>query len=398
MSEHGFIAYLAARVLLGLAGAMLSVTIGWHLYQNSGNPFDLALVGLMQVLPMLGLFIVTGWVVDHFPRRTILIGCALMESVVFVGLALCLRQGQLNKFLVYALLFVHGGAMAFYSPAMQAILSNVVSRETLPRAIALTSAAWTTASTAGPFAAGLMLAWLDRGTYWVLVALSALGAGCFIRLPPLPASRTAGMDIQHLLIGIRYVWTNPIVLPSISLDLFIVLTGSVIALLPVYAIDVLHVGPEALGLLRAMPALGGVMMGVALAKFIPTRRTGKRLFIALGIFAASILVFALSQTFWISLLALWVYGAADMISVNIRSSLIQLATPDELRGRVSAVNMLFIFCSNELGDFRAGSVAALIGAVPTVITGALMAFAVALGGCWLFPHLRRLDRITDVEA
>ena len=398
MNEYPFLAYLAARVSIGLAGTMLSVTIGWHLYQNSGNPFDLALVGLMQILPMLSLFIVSGWAVDHFPRRSVLMTCAIIEAVVYIGLALAMRQEELNKFIIYSLLFVHGCSRTFYSPALQAILPNVVSREALPRAIAITGAAWTAASTVGPFAAGLMIAWVDFGTYWFLVGLSTLGACFFFLLPTVPASGSVGRDLKHLLSGIHYVWANPIVLPSITLDMVIVLLGSVMVLLPVYAIDVLQVGPETLGLLRAMPALGGVMMGVLLAKLPPMRRAGMQLFIAFFIYAAAILVFAVSKTLWISLLALWVYGASDMISVNIRNSVIQLATPDELRGRVSAVNMLFIYTSNELGDFRGGSVAALIGPVATVLTGAMMAFAVALGGYWLFPKLRRLDRVTDVQV
>ena len=169
-------------------------------------------------------------------------------------------------------------------------------------------------------------------------------------------------------------------------------------LLPIYTIDILQVGPETLGILRAMPALGGLMMALLLAKLPPLRQSGRLLFISLGIFAASILIFALSSTLWISLAALWVYGASDMISVNIRSTLIQLATPDELRGRVSAVNMLFIGVSNEMGDFRAGSVAALFGPVITVLAGAGMAFAVAFGGYLIFPQLRQLDKLTDAES
>lgn len=204
------------------------------------------------------------------------------------------------------------------------------------------------------------------------------------------------MDL--LLGGIRYVTRDPIVLPSISLDLFIVFLGSVLALLPIYAIDILHVDAKALGYMRAMPALGGVMMGILLARLPQMRNAGRLLFISLGIFAASILVFAMSSTLWLSLAALWVYGASDMISVNIRTTLIQIATPDELRGRVSAVNMLFIGVSNELGDFRAGSVAAVLGPVMTVVAGAGMALIVALGGFKLFPELRNLDRITDAEV
>jgi MFS family permease len=207
-----------------------------------------------------------------------------------------------------------------------------------------------------------------------------------------------GRGWRPLLDGIHYVLASPIVLPSIALDLFIVFFGSVVALLPVYAVDVLKVGPEALGMLRAMPALGGVMMGLLFSRLPPLRHTGNVLFLSLLIFSVSILVFAFSASFWLSLAALWVYGAADMVSVNIRATLVQFGTPDELRGRVSAVNVLFIATSNELGDFRAGSVAALIGPVATVVTGAIMAFGVTFGGYALCTRLRHLDRMDQVAV
>lgn len=397
MAYFTFASYLSARILMALASSMLSVAIGYHLYLYSNDPFDLALVGLMQITPMLLLFIVTGWVVDHFPRKLILTLCGLLEACVYVGLALSMNAGDLDRVQIFSLLLVHGTARAFYSPASQAVLPNIVSSEYLPRAVSITSAAWTTAQTLGPLGGGLLLAWLDYSTYWVLVGLAACGGCLFLLLPRIAVNKPTERGLKLLLGGIRFVFRDPIVLPSISLDLAIVLTGSVMALLPVFAIDVLHVGSEELGLMRAMPALGGVMMGLAMAKLPPMRRSGKLLFIALAVFAASILVFALSGTLWLSLAALWVYGASDMISVNIRSTLIQLATPDDLRGRVSAVNMLFIGTSNELGDFRAGSVAALVGPVATVLTGAAMAFAVAIGGCLVFPKLRSLDKLGDAE-
>ncbi|TAJ94157.1 MAG: MFS transporter [Gammaproteobacteria bacterium] len=398
MNQFPFRAYLAARVLISLADTMLTVSIGWHLYQFSGNPFDLALVGLMQILPMLGLFIVTGWVVDHYPRNLILIVCAILEAIAYLGLAFSMQDGELSRVVVFSLLFLHGCARSFNSPALQAILPNIVTREFLPHAVAISSAAWTTASTVGPFVAGLMIGWVDFHTYWLLAVLSSLGAVCYFLLPKLPSGKPLGRGWRPLLDGIHYVLASPIVLPSIALDLFIVFFGSVVALLPVYAVDVLKVGPEALGMLRAMPALGGVMMGLLFSRLPPLRHTGNVLFLSLLIFSVSILVFAFSASFWLSLAALWVYGAADMVSVNIRATLVQFGTPDELRGRVSAVNVLFIATSNELGDFRAGSVAALIGPVATVVTGAIMAFGVTFGGYALCTRLRHLDRMDQVAV
>jgi len=393
-----FAAYLGARILVSIASSMLTVAIGWHLFTYSGDPFDLALVGLLQIIPMILLFIVSGMVVDHFPRKVILVTCALLEAVVYIGLGFSMNDGELNRQMIFTLIFLHGTVRAFYSPASDAILIHLVTGEFFPKAVAVTSSMWTTAQTVGPLAAGLLLAWLDYDLYWILSGIVIAGSFMFLLLPNIRLDKPSGRGLKQILGGIGYVKSNPIVLPSISLDLFIVLCGSVMVLLPVYAVDVLHVDEKTLGVMRAMPALGGVMMGILLARLPAMRRAGKLLFIALSIFSLSILVFAYSTTLWISLLALWVYGASDMISVNIRSSLIQLATPDHLRGRVSAVNMLFIGISNEMGDFRGGAVAAVIGPVLTVLSGAALAFAVTLGGYMLFPNLRNLDKLTDAKV
>jgi len=398
MGKFVFVSYLSARISIALASSMLSVAIGWHLFTFSEDPFDLALVGLMQITPMMLLFIVSGWVNDHFSRKNILVLCAVVEACVYIGLALSMNGGDLNRPMIFLLLFIHGTVRTFYAPASSAILPNIVSTDYLSRAIAITSTTWTTAQTLGPLVAGILIALVDYGTYWFMLALVILGAVLYLQLPPLKTTKPMGRGIDQLLDGIRYVKRDPIVWPSISLDLFIMLCGSVMALLPVYAVNVLEVGTISLGFMRAMPALGGVMMGVLLARLPPRRNSGRLLFIALGVFSASILVFAISSVLWLSLIALWVYGASDMISVNIRSTLIQLATPDVLRGRVNAVNMLFIGISNEMSDFRAGSVAAVLGPVLTVLAGAGMAFMVTLGGYKLFPELRNLDKLTDAEA
>jgi len=398
MGKFVFVSYLSARISIALASSMLSVAIGWHLFTFSEDPFDLALVGLMQITPMMLLFIVSGWVNDHFSRKNILVLCAVVEACVYIGLALSMNGGDLNRPMIFSLLFIHGTVRTFYAPASSAILPNIVSTDYLSRAIAITSTTWTTAQTLGPLVAGILIALVDYGTYWFMLALVILGAVLYLQLPPLKTTKPLGRGIDQLLDGIRYVKRDPIVWPSISLDLFIMLCGSVMALLPVYAVNVLEVGTISLGFMRAMPALGGVMMGVLLARLPPRRNSGRLLFIALGVFSASILVFAISSVLWLSLIALWVYGASDMISVNIRSTLIQLATPDVLRGRVNAVNMLFIGISNEMSDFRAGSVAAVLGPVLTVLAGAGMAFMVTLGGYKLFPELRNLDKLTDAEA
>jgi len=377
---------------------MLSVAVGWHIYATTGNPFDLALVGLMQILPIAGLFIFSGWVVDNLQRKHVLIVCAMVEGLVLLGLAVSLGTGELNRVIVFGLLFINGMSRAFYMPAIESILPGIVSRQDLSRAVAITSTSWTAGSAAGPFVAGFLIAWLDTDIYLLLASLCFVAGALMLLLPKITVRRPTGRGLEQLLDGIRYVYRNPLVLPSISLDMFIVLVGSVVALLPVYAIDVLDVGPEALGLMRAMPALGAVVAGVMLTRLPVMRRTGTQLNASLAIFAFSILIFAFSGSLWLSLFALFVYGASDMVSVNIRSTIIQLATPDELRGRVNSVNSLFIATSNDLGDFRAGTVAAFIGPVATVLVGGVMAAGVVVGAYLLFPTLRRLDRITDARG
>lgn len=375
---------------------MLSVAVGWHIYEATGNPFDLALVGLMQILPIAGLFIVSGWVVDNLQRKHVLIACAALQGLVLLGLAYSL-SGDFDRVTVFGLLLLNGVARAFYMPAVQAILPGIVPHEGLEKAVAVSSTAWTGAGTAGPFVAGFLIAWLDTDIYLLLAILTLVAGALLFYLPAVTVRRPTGRGLAQLLEGVRYVYRNPLVLPAISLDLFIVLAGSVVALLPVYAIDVLNVGPEALGLMRAMPALGAVSAGILLTRLPAMRQAGKLLYASLAVFALSIIIFALSGNLWLSLGALLVYGASDMVSVNVRSSIIQLATPDELRGRVNSVNSLFIATSNDMGSFRAGTVATVLGPVATVLVGGLMSVGVVIGAYWLFPTLRRLDRITDAD-
>ncbi|MEL7374896.1 MAG: MFS transporter, partial [Pseudomonadota bacterium] len=385
------------ELLMSLASVMLSVAVGWHIYEATGNPFDLALVGLMQILPIAGLFIVSGWVIDNVQRKYVLVACTVLQGLVLVGLAVVFASSEFDRFAVFALLFANGVARAFYMPAGQSALPGIVTQEQLSRAVAISSTLRTSAEAAGPFVAGLLIAWLDKDVYPVLATLCFLAGPLYVLLPIAPVRRPVGRGLAQLLDGLRFVTRSPLVLPAISLDLVIVLVGSVVALLPVYAIDILNVGPEALGLMRAMPALGAVGAGVLFSRLADVRNTGSLLFVSLAVFGLSIVAFALSGSLWVTLVALFVYGATDMVSVNVRLTTIQLATPDELRGRVNSVNSLFIATSNDMGDFRAGTVATLLGPVATAFVGGLMAVGVAVGGYFLFPTLRRLDRLTDAR-
>jgi MFS family permease len=392
-----FFGFLTARAAVSLANAMLSISIGWHLYQNSGDPFDLALVGLMQITPIFLFFFVTGWAVDSLPRKLMLIICTISEAAILAAITLVMLAETLNLTLIFSLIFLHGATKAFYTPAQQAIIPNIVPEAMLSRAIALNATVGKIFGTLGPLLAGMLITIVDTYTYLVAAGLMLVSTIAYLFLPKLARLKPTGRSLEMVLGGISYVRSNSIVLGAIALDLFIVMMGSVMTLLPVYAADILKVGPESLGMLRGAPAFGGVIVGLVLAALPPMRQAGLCLFLALAVFSASIAVFALSTVYWISLVALCVYGAADMVSVNIRMTLIQLATPDRLRGRVSAVNSIFISSSNEMGDVRAGSIAAILGPVATVFVGSLMAFGVTLGGWYLFPKLRQLDRLGDAR-
>lgn len=398
MISASFLFFLSARALVGLTITMLSVAIGWHLYQITGNPFDLALVGLFQVAPVILFFILTGMVVDHFPRKHVLVFCVLVHTVILACLAVVMQSNNIDKWLVFALIFLLGAVDALYRPALDAILPNLVSATFLQRAIAISTTVINVAMTSGPFIAGFLLAWLNFSIYWVMTAFIVLSLLFFSLLPNLKHLKPSGRGLKQVFGGIVFIKNNPLVLGGISLDLFIVLCGSIVVLLPIYASDILHVGPEALGFMRGMPALGAAVVGVIMARLPELRASGLTLFAALVIFSVSILVFAFSKVLWLSLLALFIYGASDMISVNVRTTLIQLATPEELRGRVNAVKSLFINASNQLGDFRAGSVAALFSPVATVTIGGCCALGIAIGGYYLFPSIRNLDRLSDVSA
>ena len=388
-----FIAFVGARVCTALATTVLSVTIGWHLYQATGSAFDLALVGLMQITPVILLFIVTGWVVDNFARNKILMLCSGLQLATFLALAVVLQKGVVEPPLIFALLFLNGCAKAFMGPAMQSVLPNIVGKSQLSKAVAITSTWSTSAMTAGPFLAGLLIAWLNFQAYWLLVLFTFSALVLLTQLPTIKVEQQTQRSFKQLTQGIAFVYSHPIVLPSITLDLFIILSSSVVALLPVFVVDVLAVGPEALGLLRAMPALGAVAAGAVMARWPENNNVGTRLFVSLLVFSCSVLVFALSSNLWLSLTALFVYGATDMISVNIRSTLVHLATPDSLRGRVNAVNSLFIATSNDFGDFRAGAMAAAIGATPAALLGAIMAFGITAIGFGKCRKLRSLKSI-----
>ena len=398
LSSKAFVGYLGARIAIGIANTMLIVALGWHLYEITGDPWSLALVGLMQIIPVYVFFFVSGYVIDRFPRVWVVRACALVEALAVLGIAQILTQGDPDLPTLYVLVFVHGAGRAFHGPALHAIVPNIVPREVLDRAIAMSSTSWNAASIVGPVVAGYLILMLDRRIYDVIALASAATLIGYLFIPSIRIPQEKGDRLKTLLAGIQYVRGKPIILGGLTIDLLMVGFGSVMVLLPVFAADILLVGPEELGLMRGMPALGSVLMGL----FLSTRRqeisrAGPKLWFSLIVFAASILVFSLSEILILSLVALFFYGASDMVSVNIRMGMVQAATPEYLRGRVAAVNMLFIQTSNEGGDFRGGALAGLLGPVQTVLIGGILGLGFLVWSKKQFPGLYTLDKISDLS-
>lgn len=391
--------YQLGRFVSVLGVQMGSIAVAWEVYDLTRRPLDLGFVGLAQFVPAVVLSLVTGAVADRFDRRRIV---ALCHGVLAVGwslLALRAALGSRDLRAVYAVLVLLGTARAFQGPASSALVPNLVPPTALSNAVAWASTTWQVATIAGPSLGGLALGALSPAlVYAVSVGATLFAMVSTLRISPRPApARTPEPAVQRLLAGIRYVWRTPVVLGSISLDLFAVLLGGAVALLPVYARDILRAGPWALGVLRSAPAVGAALMALWLAHHPIHRRAGLWMLCSVAVFGAATVVFGLSTHVALSTLALAVVGASDMVSVVIRQHAVQVATPDAMRGRVSAVNLVFVGASNELGEFESGVTAQLLGPVRAVVLGGVGTLLVV--GVWagLFPALRRLDRLEDIK-
>jgi MFS family permease len=393
--NKGFRFYWSALIAAGFAVQIQTVAIGWQVYQISGDPFDLGLIGLSQFLPAILLVLVTGTVSDRFQRRSIMIICLIVEAMCALAfLSFTVLEGR-NLTIVFAILAVLGTARAFYNPARQAIVPNLVPSEHLANAITLNTTAMQISTIAGPVAGGLLFGVMPEIAYATSCTLLLLAAFFVFFIPQLSQTLLVEKASWNSLIaGFRYIWKEKIVLGAITLDLFAVLLGGTVALLPLYAQDILQTGPWGLGLLRAGPAIGAIAVGFYLMAHPIRDRAGIIMFAAILFFGASTIVFGISETLWLSIAALVVMGGMDMISVYVRNTLIQLWTPDALRGRVNAVNQVFIGASNELGGFRSGVSAALFGAVAAVTFGGAGTIFVAALWTRLFPELRRVRQVT----
>lgn len=389
--------------MLGVfAQQMQAVVVAWQVYEITRAPITLAYVGLAQFLPMLMLLIPAGDLADRMSRKRML-AASWSVAALCAGLLLWLSTlGAHGVAGIYAVLVLFGCSRAFTGPAMQSLLPQIVPREHLAQALATNSMLMRTASIAAPMLGGVLYG-LGGGelTYACCAIALSVAVLLLVRVPvKFAAPRVAlqGTMWQRAADGFHFIRSRPIVLGTISLDLFAVLLGGVVALLPVYAKEVLHTGPEGLGMLRSAMAGGEVLMGLWLSARPIQRHVGKVMFAAVAVFGLANLVFALSHWFWLSLAMLALAGAADMVSVYIRSALVQFSTPDTMRGRVNAVNMLFISSSNELGEFRAGGMAAAIGAVPAAIVGSLCTLGVVATWMQWFQPLRDVDRLEDAST
>lgn len=394
LSHRPFLYFLCARSLSGFAYNIATVAVGWQIYELTGSAFDLGMVGLVQFLPNAVLIFAGGHVADSFDRNRILQACQLVEALAALYLGWGTYAGFITVPQIFAVLAVLGIAKAFENPAAAALLPGVVPEGTVQRAAALSSGSNQLSMIGGPALGGIAYGLAPSLPYWTMLVflLIACVANGMIRLAR-PVTPRETPDLSTLFAGVAFVRSNPAILGTISLDLFAVLLGGATALLPIYAKDILDTGPLGLGILRAAPAVGALLMTFVLTRHPITRRVGMRMFQSVIAFGVATVVFALSQWMWLSILALLAMGAADMVSVVIRVSLVQLATPDEMRGRVGAVNFLFINASNQLGQFESGLTAALFGTVPAAALGGLGTILVALLWMKLFPTLRDVERL-----
>jgi MFS family permease len=391
-------AFIVSGFLSSIAMQVQSVAIGWQIYDIERTPLALGLVGLCQFVPMFLLTLPAGELADRVDQRRLLAAAGVVQAVCSGLFLLCSLVSPHRALPFYVVLALFGAARGFSEPADQSLLAFLVPPEGLAKAIARESSWFSAAVIVGPAIGGFLFTAGPLATY--SVCLIAFLVAAFL------AARLGGRRVDHtrtkfadrwerVVEGVRFVRARPVVLGAISLDLFAVLLGGAVALLPVFARDVLHVGPLGLGILRSAPAAGAALMAFTLARFPIERHSGTHLFVAVAIFGLATVAFGLSKSFYLSLAALLVTGASDMISVFIRSSLINFATPDPMRGRVGAVNMLFIGASGELGEFESGITAAWFGTIPAVVIGGLGTLGVVAAWMWLFPPLRKVDRLAD---
>jgi MFS family permease len=387
---------MTARFLITTASEMQAVAVGWQVYSITHRPLDLGLVGLAQFLPGVFLFLLAGHTADRVPRHRILATCCAGFALCSLGLLAIALHPSAAVWPIYAVLLANGAVRAFNGPASQAFVPLLVPVEHFPNAVAWSASVFMSAVIIGPMIGGPLYGFFGNPVaVYACAAAATLAALTLIASLDMPTARRPHADasVDSVLGGLRYIRRTPLVLGAISLDLFAVLLGGAAAMLPVYARDILRLGATGLGLLRGAPGVGALLTAVALAHWPLRRRAGYAMLACVAIFGACTIVFGLSRSVPLSLAALALAGASDMVSVNVRQTMVQLTTPDEMRGRVSAVNMLFVGASNELGQFESGIAAHCFGVVPSVVLGGVGTLAIVAAWAWRFPALRRVDRL-----
>ncbi len=394
LSQPEFRALLGARLTSNLAGGALATVVAFQTYQITRDPLSLGWLGLVEAIPALSLVLFGGHVADRRDRRTIVLVASVVVTLCAVLFAVLSATGSLGLLGILAVIFVTGIASGFERPALSAFEAQVIPRSQAVRGVSFSSSVSQTGSIVGPALGGIAIAVIDLpATYALIAVLLAISTGCLalISAKPMP-ERIAGVPFsQALLGGIRYVAGSPTLIGSMALDMFAVFFGGAIALLPIFASDILHVGPVGLGVLRTAPSVGALLVMLIATRRPPSRHAGATLLIAVAGFGVSMIVFGLSTIFWVSLVALFMSGVTDGISMIIRQTIVRVLSPDRIRGRVSSVNWVFIGASNELGAFESGVAARLLGTATSVIAGAVLTLGVVALVTATVPSLRRLD-------
>ena len=399
LAHRDFRRFLVAAFLAILATQIQSVAVSWQIYSIARTPLALGYAGLFQFLPMMACTIPAGHLADRFDRRTIIVVSNLCSAIASGGFMILALTGTTAIWPFYAVLALFGAARAFAGPASQSFVPPLVPQDQFPQAVAWASSTSQVAVIAGPAIGGAIYILGPAVDYGVCMILFVTIAIVMMGIRSRSARYEAQPDttvFERITAGVAYVWRKPLILGAFSLDLFAVLLGGATALLPIYARDILHVGPLGLGVLRSAPALGATMLGIALGQRALSRHAGRAMFACVAIFGIATIVFGVSRNFALSLPALFVLGASDMVSVYVRTTLTQLATPDAMRGRVSAVNRLFVGASNELGEFESGVTATWFGTVPAVVIGGVGTLIIVAVWYRLFPSLREVDRLSEV--
>ena len=397
--------FLAVRFATVFAWSMQFIVIEWQIYSLTKDPLSLGIIGLAEVIPAVSLALFAGHFVDRLERRGLLVKCLLGFLAISAGLFLLTWPLVTDELpvrtvvlLIYLLVFLGGVVRAFLAPTVFALFGQLIPRTHYANAATWSSSAWMMGSVLGPALGGLAIVWL--GVHWSLLVVAGMALGALIllfRIAPktVPLAKPGERIRDSLREGLRFVFRTKVVLGAISLDMFAVLFGGAVALLPVFAQDILHVGSTGFGVLRAAPAVGSFVVMMVVAHFPLNHRAGIKLLSAVFAFGVCIIVFGLSKLFWLSLAALFLSGIADGVSVVIRQTILQLRTPDEMRGRVAAVNSMFVGSSNELGAFESGVTARLMGTVPAVVFGGVMTLLIVVGTGLLSPSMRRLELTAD---